>query len=122
MHKLLVVDDDLSTCDFLKDFFEKTDFQVFVANDGEKALSIVKKKRPDIILLDIKMPGPSGIKVLEQIKEIDKKVKVIMMTGIDEEVVIKLAEEYGATGYIVKPFSLEYLKNDVVPKILGELV
>ena len=121
MHKLLIVDDDLPTCDFLKHFFEKIDFKVFMANDGEKALSVVKKERPNIILLDIRMPGPSGIKVLRQIKQIHKNAKVIMMTGVDEEIVIELAKEYGARGYIIKPFSLEYLENDVMPKILEEL-
>jgi len=69
MHKLLIVDDDLPTCDFLKRFFEKTDFKVFMANDGEKALSLVKEKSPDVVLLDIRMPGPSGIKVLQAIKK-----------------------------------------------------
>ena len=122
MHKLLVVDDDLPTCDFLRGFFEKIDFKVFMANDGEKALSLVKEKCPDVILLDIRMPGPSGIKVLQEIKKIDKDAKVIMMTAVDEETVIELAKEYGAVGYIIKPFSLEYLKSDVMPKILGELV
>ncbi|MBU1853255.1 MAG: response regulator [Candidatus Omnitrophica bacterium] len=122
MHKLLVVDDDIEACDFLKRFFEKKDFQVFVANDGESAVSMVKKKRPDIILLDIKMPGQSGMKVLQEIKEIDKKSKVIMMTGVDEDTVVELAREYGATGYIIKPFSLEYLENDIMPKILEELI
>ena len=122
MVKLLIVDDDLPTCDFLKSFFNSRNYEVFIATDGEKALSVVREKRPDIILLDIRMPGPSGIKVLREIKEIDKHVKVIMMIAVEEETVIELAKEYGAIDYITKPFSLERLENNVMPKILKQLI
>ncbi len=122
MVKLLIVDDDLPTSDYLQSFFSKRDYEVFTANDGDSALAIVKDKRPSIVLLDIRMPGPSGIKVLQQIKEIDKNIKVIMMTGVDEKVVMELAKESGATDYITKPFSLENLENNVLPKILKQLL
>ncbi|MHC4122288.1 MAG: response regulator [Planctomycetota bacterium] len=122
MIKLLIVDDDLPTCDFLRAFFSRRNYQVFTATDGNKALFIVKEKHPNIILLDIKMPGLSGIEVLQKIKEIDRDVKVIMMTAIDEEIVVKLAMNYGATDYITKPFSLEYLEKDVFLKVLKQLV
>lgn len=122
MVKLLIVDDDLPTCDFLKSFFSNRNYEVFIATDGEKALSIVREKCPNVILLDIKMPPPSGIKVLQRIKEIDKNAKVIMMTGVEEEAVIELTKEYGAIDYITKPFSLEHLENNIMPKILKQLV
>jgi len=122
MVKLLIVDDDLPTCDFLNRYLEKRDYEVFTANDGESALSIVKEKQPNIILLDIKMPGLSGITVLQKIKDIDKKIKVIMMTAVKDEEMVKLAMEYGASDYITKPFSLEYLESEVMPKILKQLV
>jgi len=122
MVKLLIVDDDLPTCDFLNNFFRKRDYEVFVANDGEKALSIVKEKKPNIILLDIKMPGPSGMNVLKEVKEIDKTIKVIMMTAVKEEAMIELARQNGASDYITKPFSLEHLEKDVIPKILKQML
>ena len=122
MVKLLIVDDDLPTCDFLSRYLGKRDYQIFTANDGEKALSIVKEKQPNIVLLDIKMPGPSGMRVLQKIKEIDKTAKVIMMTAVKDESMIELATEYGASDYITKPFSLEHLEKDVMPKILKQLV
>jgi len=122
MVKLLIVDDDLPTSDFLSHYLGKRDYQVFIANDGEKALSIVREKQPNIVLLDIKMPGTSGIKVLQQIKEIDKNAKVIMMTAVKDEAMVELAKEYGASDYITKPFSLEHLENNVMPKILKQLV
>lgn len=122
MIKLLIVDDDFPTCDFLKRFLEISGYQVFIANDGESALLTVKEKKPNIVFLDIRMPGVSGIKVLQQIKEIDSNVKVIMMTAVKDEEMIKLTKEYGASDYIVKPFSLEHLEKDVIPKILTQLL
>lgn len=122
MIKLLIVDDDLPLCDFLRSFFSKKNYQVFTASDGSQALFIVREKRPNIILLDIRMPDISGIEVLQKIKEIDKDAKVIMMTAIDEKVVVKLAMDYGATDYVTKPFSLEYLEKDVLIKVLKQLL
>lgn len=116
MIKLLVIDDDLTTCDFLRSFFSQRGYKVFVANDGDQAIFITKEKRPDIILLDIKMPGLSGIEILQRIKEIDKNPKVIMMSAVDEKVVVELAMKYGAVDYITKPFSLEWLERDVFLK------
>ncbi len=119
MIKLLVIDDDLATCDFLRSFFSQRGYKVFVANDGDQAIFITKEKRPDIILLDIKMPGLSGIEILQKIKEIDKNSKVIMMSAVDEKVVVELAMKYGAVDYITKPFSLEWLERDVFLWSLG---
>ncbi|MBU1913301.1 MAG: response regulator [Candidatus Omnitrophica bacterium] len=122
MVKLLIIDDDLATGDFLRSFFTQKGYKVFVANDGEQGLSIVKEKKPDIILLDIKMPGFSGLEVLQKIKEIDKNAKVIMMTAVSEDLIIEMAMKYGAIGYITKPFSLECLEKDVFLKTLEKIL
>ena len=113
MVKLLVIDDDLTVCDFLRCFFSQRGYRVFIAADGKQAVFIVKEKRPDIILLDIKMPGPSGIEILQRIRGIDKNSKVIMMSAVNEKIVIELTAKYGAVGYITKPFSLEKLEQEV---------
>lgn len=122
MVKLLVIDDDFSMCDFLKDFFSKRDYQVFIATDGEEGLSIVREQRPNIILLDIILSNQFGLDILQRIKEIDDKAKVIMLTGVGDKGVIKVAKKYGASDYITKPFSLEQLEKDVMPKILKQLL
>ena len=122
MIKLLVIDDDLPTCDFLESFFSNRGYKVFAANDGDQAISIIKEERLDIILLDVRIPGLSGIEVLQKIKEIDKNPKVIMMSGVDEKVVVELAMKYGAVDYITKPFSLEQLEKDVIPKALKQIL
>ena len=68
MHKLLVVDDENDICDFVKTFFKDRGFHVLTASNGEEALSIVKKDRPDMVLLDIKMKGMDGLAALKHIK------------------------------------------------------
>lgn len=117
MISLLIVDDDLTICDFLRSFFSKRGYKVFAANNGNQAVIIVKEQRPDVILLDVKMSDLSGIEVLQKIKEIDKKTKVIMVSAVDEDVVIDLAMKYGACDYITKPFSLERLEENVFIKV-----
>lgn len=76
----------------------------------------MKTEELDMILLDVKMPGFSGIEVLQKIREINKDSKIIMISAVDEEVVVELAMKYGAVGYITKPFSLEQLEKDVFLK------
>lgn len=116
MIKLLIIDDDLAICDFLSAFFSQKGYKVFTANDGKEAVFIVKTEELDMILLDVKMPGFSGIEVLQKIREINKDSKIIMISAVDEEVVVELAMKYGAVGYITKPFSLEQLEKDVLLK------
>jgi DNA-binding response OmpR family regulator len=122
MVKLLIIDDDLQTCDFLKRYLEKRDYEIFIANNDKDAISITKEKKPKIVLLDIRMPGVSGITVLQKIKEFDKDIKVVMMTAVRDESMVELAKEYGASDYIIKPFTLEYLEKEVMTKILKQLV
>ena len=121
MAKLLVVDDELEICDFLKNFFGKAGFEVFSATNGQEAISTIDEERPQIALLDIKMPGISGIEVLRRAKEIDHNIKIIMVTGVEDEEMVNLAKEYGASDYITKPFSLDYLENSVLSKLLALL-
>lgn len=115
--KLLVVDDEPEICDFLKSFFEERDYQVERATYGQQALELVEKTRPEVVLLDIKMPGMSGIQVLEQIKKKYPHTKVIMVTALETREKIEECLRLGADNYITKPLSLEYLENDVRDKI-----
>ncbi len=117
MLKLLVVDDESEICEFLKSFFEERNYQVAVANSGEEALERVKQEKPQVILLDIKMPGMDGIQTLKEIKSKYPKSKVIMVTAIETRDKIEECLRLGADNYITKPLSLEYLENDVREKI-----
>ena len=117
--KLLIVDDEIEICDFLKSFFEERDFDVVTALNGQAALEQVEKFKPSVVLLDIKMPGISGIQVLEEIKKKHPRIKVIMVTAIETRDKIEECLRLGSDNYITKPLSLEYLENDVKEKIEG---
>jgi DNA-binding response OmpR family regulator len=117
MNKLLIVDDEVEICEFLKSFFEDRDFDVAVANGGAQALEKVALFHPEVVLLDIQMPGMDGLQVLKKLKETYPKVKVIMVTAVETQEKIEEAMRLGADNYITKPLSLEYLEKDVQDKI-----
>ena len=119
MAKILVIDDDQDTCDFLKDFFQQRKCQVLTANSGDAGLLVVKKERPDIVLLDIKMPGLNGLDVLKEIKAFDSKIKVIVVTVAAESDVRQKAKELGADDFIRKPLNIAYLEGTVSMKVAG---
>jgi two-component system response regulator (stage 0 sporulation protein F) len=119
-HRLLVVDDQIGIVSFLYDFFSRKDYEVLQATNGRSAVLVVRKEHPDIVLLDIKLGwGMNGMEVLKQIKEIAPKTRVIMMTSIADEDIIKQAFDTGADDYVIKPFSLHYLEKVVMMKILS---
>lgn len=111
--KLLVVDNERDVCDFLKTFFGERDFQVFAAATGDEALLIARREKPDVVLLEIKMPGMDGIAILKHLKEIDKGTKVIMVTVLDSQDSMYEAYKLGACDYITKPLVLENLEQSV---------
>jgi DNA-binding NtrC family response regulator len=117
MHKLLVVDDEADICDFVKTFFKDRGFQVLTASSGDEALLIAKKERPEIVLLDIKMQGMDGVAALKHIKEIDKNIKVIMVTALEDQDKMNEAYKLGACDYITKPLTLDYLEQAVVKNL-----
>ncbi|PIQ86485.1 MAG: two-component system response regulator [Candidatus Omnitrophica bacterium CG11_big_fil_rev_8_21_14_0_20_45_26] len=117
MLKLLIVDDETEICEFLKSFFEERNYTVAIANSGEQAIEQLKKEKPQVVLLDIKMPGMDGIQTLREIKSKNPKSKVIMVTAIETRDKIEECLRLGADNYITKPLSLEYLENDVKEKI-----
>lgn len=117
--KILTVDDQMGIDSFFYEFFTARNYEVLSAMSGEEALRIVKKERPRIVLLDINMKGMDGIETLKKIKEIDKNIVVIMVTGIKDDDVINKALDAGASDYITKPLSLEYLDRVVLLKFIN---
>ncbi|MDD5428751.1 MAG: response regulator [Candidatus Omnitrophica bacterium] len=117
--KILTVDDQMGIDSFFYEFFSARNYEVFSAMSGNEAISIVKKHKPRIVLLDIKMKGMDGIETLKQIKAIDKDIVVIMVTGEKDDATINAALEAGANDYITKPLSLEYLEKVVLLKFIN---
>ena len=117
MKNLLVVDDENEICDFLRTFFEDSNFSVKTATSGDHALREIEAEKPQVVLLDIQMPGMDGMTVLKRIKQNFPDVKVIMVTAVETREKIEEAIRLGADNYITKPLSLEYLERDVQEKI-----
>lgn len=117
MIKLLIVDDEKGLCSYLKDFFKPRGYEVFTATNGQDALSIVGKESPELVFLDIHMPGMDGLEVLRQIKEASKQTKVIMITVIEDADTREKAKVFGADEFIKKPFTTNYLEDVVILKV-----
>ncbi|MCX5677801.1 MAG: response regulator [Candidatus Omnitrophica bacterium] len=118
MRKILVVDDECDICDFVKNFFQERGYEVLTALNGEDAIEISKKEKPELILLDIRMKGMDGIAALKHLKEIDRKQKIIMVTALTDQDKMDEAFRLGACDYITKPLMLDQLEA-AVEKNLG---
>jgi DNA-binding response OmpR family regulator len=115
--RVLVVDDEVQAVDLLREFLSAKGYEVITASDGDEALRKVKEERPHLILLDILMPKMDGLEVLRRLREIDKEVGVIMITGVNEQEIARQAMALGAFDYIVKPLDLAYLEQSLWYKI-----
>lgn len=104
MRQMLIVEDERDLCDCLEQFFTAKGFSVFSVFSAEEALSQLQASAPDVILLDILLPGLSGIEVLKRAKALHPQTRVIMVTALDREDLRREAHQYGAAGYITKPF------------------
>jgi DNA-binding response OmpR family regulator len=102
--QLLVVDDDRDVCECLEQFFSTRGFAVTSAFSGEQALDRVATASPEVVIVDILLPGISGIEVLRRVKARCPSAKVIMITGLPYLELRGQACAYGACGYVTKPF------------------
>lgn len=103
---ILVIDDELGPRESIRMVFKDT-HNVFLAEDGFKGIEILKKENIDVIILDLKMPKINGIETLKKIREIDKDVPVIILTGYGDVEAAKKAIHYGTMEFLSKPFNVE---------------
>ncbi|MCX5709796.1 MAG: response regulator [Candidatus Omnitrophica bacterium] len=115
--RILVVDDEEEICSVTKSFLTKRNFVVFTALNGADALALAKKESPQLVLLDLRLGSESGIDILAKIKEIDKKIRVIMVSGSGDDESICRAKSCGADDYITKPFTAAYLCDVINQKL-----
>lgn len=101
--RVLVVDDDLNICELIRLYLEKENFEVTIANDGQKALDLFKEKTPSVVLLDVMLPRMDGFQVCREIRRISQ-IPIIMLTAKGETFDKVLGLELGADDYMVKPF------------------
>jgi DNA-binding NtrC family response regulator len=116
---ILVVDDEKEICTILSDNLSQEGYRVFTAYNGKTALELIRKEKPDLVLLDIKMPEMDGIEVLRRIKKMKKKIVVIMLTAYGTLETARKAMKLGAYEYITKPFDLFLLKSIVKEVLKG---
>ncbi|MBB6670579.1 MULTISPECIES: response regulator [Cohnella] len=117
--KLLIVDDQIGIRILLLEVFSVEGYETFQAANGRAALEIVRNHTPDLVLLDMKIPGMDGLEILKQIKEMNREIKVIMMTAYGELDMIKEATDLGALMHFTKPFDIDELRIAVNMQLEG---
>lgn len=115
MKKILIVDDEPNIIMSLEYTFKKSNFEVFIARDGQEALEILKSEIPDVIILDVMMPNVDGYETLMEIKKDEKlsNCKVVFLSAKNKEVDIQKGLDLGASAYVTKPFSIKKLIDQV---------
>ena len=107
MPKILLVEDNEMNRDMLSRRLLKRGFEVVIAVDGEQAVDLASSEAPDLILMDIQLPGMDGLEFLKKAQDINAQVKKILLTAYMTEAVISEAFRLGVHEFIEKPFSTE---------------
>lgn len=104
MPTVLLVDDEPLILELARDYLEHASFEVLTAPDGEQGLALARDRQPDLVVLDLGLPGIDGLEVTRQLRQ-DSAIPIVMLTARDDELDRVLGLELGADDYITKPFS-----------------
>jgi CheY-like chemotaxis protein len=110
MKRVLIVDDEPGLTAVVREYLQEQ-YEVVVANDGTAALAAFQRQRPDVVFLDVNMPGPSGLDVLKQLRQADPTLPVVMVTVDTEMATVQECLREGAFAYVPKPFDLKYVEH-----------
>lgn len=117
---ILVVDDELGVCNTLRMKIEDNkEYQRLIATSGEEGLKRVKMHKPDLVLLDLLMPGMGGLEVLKQIKATAPGTSVAMVTAVHDKEEAAQCFKAGAFDYITKPINFDYMKAVLFAKLFA---
>ncbi|AKO94800.1 response regulator [Priestia filamentosa] len=111
--RILIVDDQYGIRILLTEVLQKEGYKTLQASNGFEAIDIAKERTPDLVLLDMKIPGMDGIEILKRLKELDATVKVIIMTAYGELDMIQEAKDLGALTHFAKPFDIDEIRQAV---------
>jgi len=111
--KLLLVDDERQFAETLSDRLHLREIGSVIAYDGESALDIIREDEPDVMILDLKMPGIDGIEVLKRVKQTNPKIEVIILTGQGSEADREQCMNLGAFAYLEKPVDVNVLSETI---------
>mgnify|MGYP001570785510 CR=1 FL=1 len=112
-----MVDDEEEICEITRSFLRKKNYCTLGATSQEEAINVVRKEKPHLVLLDVRLGGESGLEVLRQIKQVEPATRVIMVTALNDEESMNEAKASGADDYIIKPFTADYLNETILKKI-----
>jgi len=118
MAKILVIDDEQGIRNLLDTLLRRKGYDVVLAESGSKGLELFRRERPDVIVLDLIMPEMTGLAVLRQIRSLDSKKPVIVLTGAGTAEAEQQVRALGVTEYVEKEFSLHRL-GDVLNRLLN---
>jgi DNA-binding NtrC family response regulator len=119
MSRLLIVDDEMDIREFARNFFRKRNIEVFTASGGTEAFDIIQNENPDLVLLDVRMEEITGVELLRKVRDTGNDVKVIMVSGVEDESTIDEAKSMGVLGFIHKPLVLDELEKIVLKELQG---
>ena len=109
--RILVVDDESEIRAVLVEYLRGKGFEAFGAGDGQEALGRISEFRPQVVLLDVMMPGLSGVETLRRIKTLHLETAVIMVSGIEDAETARQTLALGAADYVTKPVDFQYLDS-----------
>ncbi len=124
MIKILLVDDQMTLAEGIKSVLETcADFEICaIASDGVEAVALVKEHVPDVVLMDIRMPNMNGVVATKRIKEINKNIKIIILTTFDDSDYILSAINNGPSGYLLKDIGSTALIDAVKNAYAGDTI
>src|SRR5260221_12026497 len=114
MNKLLLIDDEADVQYSFQRIFDSPEIELTTASSGEEGLKVIPKFKPDLVLMDVRMGGMTGLETLRRIRESDKKLLVILMTAYGTTQTAIEAMKLGAYDYLLKPFDVPRLKELVM--------
>jgi two-component system response regulator (stage 0 sporulation protein F) len=112
-NKILIVDDQYGIRVLLEEVFRKEGYETYQAANGKQALALAEQNEPDLVILDMKIPGMDGLEILKRIKVLNREIQVIMITAYGELDLIQEAMKLGALTHFTKPFDIDELRRMV---------
>jgi len=113
MKKILIVDDEAGIVQEIKEFLEEEGYEVYTADTAKAGIKLIEEVRPDVVLIDVKLPDASGNEVLRACKEKSPKTKTIMVTGYVDQNMMDEAERIGRDSFLQKPFDLVKITEEI---------
>jgi DNA-binding NtrC family response regulator len=118
MSKVLVIDDEAGIRSLLDTLLSRKGYEVVLASSGQKGLELFRRERPDVVVLDLKMPEMDGLTVLKELRRIDSQRPVVVLTGAATPEMEQQVSALGVTEFVEKEFSLHRL-GDALKRLLN---